>query len=91
MNTWVFSVHRLPTQYVGINFSDLYRDARSCVACTCGVLRSSLAVPSFMQICVNIESFAALGSGLCQHCSYLRSHSRQRLMPPIEIPENRAG
>jgi hypothetical protein len=59
---------------------------------SCGVLRSSLAVSvSFMQTCVNIESFAALGSGLCQHCSYLRSHSRQPLMRPIEIPENRAG
>jgi hypothetical protein len=46
---------------------------------------------SFMQTCVNLESFAALGSGLCQHCSYLRSHSRQPLMRPFEIPENRAG
>ena len=46
---------------------------------------------SFMQTCVNLESFAALGSGLCQHCSYLRSRSRQPLMRPIEIPENRAG
>jgi REP element-mobilizing transposase RayT len=50
-----------------------------------------LSGPPFMQTCVNFESFAALGSGLCQHCSYLRSHSRQPLMRPIEIPENRAG
>jgi hypothetical protein len=55
-------------------------------------LCSSLAVPIyFMQTGLNIESFAALGSGPCQHCSYLRSHSRQPLMRPIEIPENRAG
>ena len=60
--------------------------------CILRLLRSSLAVPvSFMQTGANIESFAAPGSGLCQHCSYLRSHSRQPLMRPIEIPENRAG
>lgn len=59
---------------------------------SCGVSRSSLSVPvSFMPTCVNIESFAALGSGLCQHRSYLGSHSPQLLMRPIEIPENRAG
>ena len=56
------------------------------------VLRSSLAVPvSSRPTGLNIESFAALGSGPCQHCSYLCSHSRPPLMRPIEIPENRAG
>jgi hypothetical protein len=57
-----------------------------------GVLRSSLAVHfAFMQTCVSLESFATQGSGLCQRRSYLCSHSRQQLMRPIEIPENRAG